>query len=144
MNKHDECQANAMECQRMADIAKDPLDKALWTGMTGHWRYLSPVQTVPPQSVCSSIESCHVRNCSICLVADDALPPAALLEVRLPDGARMHRARLAGPRSADIPVPVLRACGNDRNQVQVARWSPVALGRVPLNIIFDVRKSLSF
>src|SRR6185503_9763487 len=42
-------------------------------------------------------ERCHVRHCTICLVSDDALPPAALLQVRLPDGARMHRARLAGP-----------------------------------------------
>ena len=51
MNRHDECQANATECQRMADIAKDPLDKALWTIMAGHWLCQSPVQNVPPQNV---------------------------------------------------------------------------------------------
>ena len=48
MNKHDECQANAMECQRMADLAKNPLDKALWAKMAEHWLYVSPAQTEDP------------------------------------------------------------------------------------------------
>ena len=42
MNKYHEYQANAAECTRMAGAAIDPLDKALWTELAGHWIYLSP------------------------------------------------------------------------------------------------------
>ena len=51
MNKHDECQANATECRRMAGIAKDSLDRALWTMMAEHWLYVSPARNEDPQNV---------------------------------------------------------------------------------------------
>ena len=51
MNKHDECQANATECRRMADTAKDPLDRALWAMMAEHWLYVSPAQNEAPRNV---------------------------------------------------------------------------------------------
>ena len=51
MNKHDECQANAAECRRMAGIAKNPLDRALWAMMAEHWLYVSPAQNEAPPNV---------------------------------------------------------------------------------------------
>jgi hypothetical protein len=37
MGKNDEYRANAAECERMAKVARNEIDKQSWLGMAKHW-----------------------------------------------------------------------------------------------------------
>jgi hypothetical protein len=37
MSKNDEYRANAVECERMAKVARNETDKQSWLGMARHW-----------------------------------------------------------------------------------------------------------
>ena len=37
MSKNDEYRANAVECERMAKVARNEADKQSWLGMARHW-----------------------------------------------------------------------------------------------------------
>lgn len=42
MTNFHECRANALECQRMADISEADAEKVAWSEMAAHWLYVCP------------------------------------------------------------------------------------------------------
>ena len=47
MGKNDEYRANAAECQRMADITRNPKDKQTWLEMAQHWLHMITQRKTP-------------------------------------------------------------------------------------------------
>jgi hypothetical protein len=48
MSKNDEYRANAVECERMAKVARNETDKQSWLGMARHW--LAMIKVAPDNS----------------------------------------------------------------------------------------------
>jgi len=49
MTNFHECRANAVECQRMADLSETDAEKIVWGEMAAHWLYVC--RDVPVSSV---------------------------------------------------------------------------------------------
>jgi len=44
MSRNDEYRANAAECQRMASVTRNPVDKQTWLEMAQHWMHLIKIR----------------------------------------------------------------------------------------------------